>query len=117
LLTGAKDLFPEVKCTVIFQPHLYSRTKDQAEGFAETLGMADEVILLPIYPARELPMEGVNSEMLVEKMKGKKVTVLSKEALMQWMKTKKASLQNDMIIMAGAGDIDAVIQEVKDLLA
>lgn len=69
LLTGAKDLFPEVKCTVIFQPHLYSRTNDFADGFAETLDLADEVILLPIYPARELPMEGVNSEMIVHKMK------------------------------------------------
>ncbi|MFM6924787.1 MAG: UDP-N-acetylmuramate--L-alanine ligase, partial [Ferruginibacter sp.] len=64
LLSGAKDLFPGVKCTVIFQPHLYSRTRDFADGFAETLDLADEVILLPIYPARELPMEGVTSEMV-----------------------------------------------------
>lgn len=57
------------KCTVIFQPHLYSRTRDLADGFAEVLDQADEVIVLPIYPARELPLEGVNSEMILKKMK------------------------------------------------
>jgi len=57
LISGAKKLFPGKKCTVVFQPHLYSRTRDLAGGFAESLDMADEVILLPIYPARELPME------------------------------------------------------------
>ena len=68
LITGAKNLFPGKKCTVIFQPHLFSRTKDLADGFAEVLSMADETILLPIYPARELPMPGVTSELILKKM-------------------------------------------------
>ena len=67
LINGAKTLFTAKKCTVIFQPHLYTRTRDLADGFAEVLDMADEVILLPIYPARELPIEGVNSEMIIGK--------------------------------------------------
>ena len=68
LINGAKTLFKQKKCTVIFQPHLYSRTRDLAEGFAQVLDLADEVILLPVYPARELPIEGVSSEMVLDKM-------------------------------------------------
>ena len=64
---------------MVFQPHLFSRTKDQADGFAEVLDMADEVILLPIYPARELPVEGVSSEMILQKMTLSARQVLSKD--------------------------------------
>ena len=112
LLTGAKDLFPDVKCTVIFQPHLYSRTNDFADGFAETLDLADEVILLPIYPARELPMEGVNSEMILHKMKINNKQVLSKEAVLEWVKDNKIEL----LITAGAGDIDTLVEPIKKIL-
>lgn len=112
LLSGAKDLFPEVKCTVIFQPHLYSRTNDFSDGFAETLDMADEVILLPIYPARELPMEGVNSEMIVSRMKNKNKMVLSKTEVLEWIKNNKTEL----LITAGAGDIDTLIEPIKKIL-
>ena len=112
LLSGAKDLFPEVKCTVIFQPHLYSRTNDFADGFAETLDLADEVILLPIYPARELPMEGVNSEMIVSRMKNKNKMVLSKTEVLEWIKNNKTEL----LITAGAGDIDTLIEPIKKIL-
>ena len=69
LISGTKSLFSDKRCTVIFQPHLYTRTRDLADGFAEVLDMADEVILLPIYPAREIPIAGVSSEMILEKMK------------------------------------------------
>ena len=86
LITGAKTLFKQKKCTVIFQPHLYTRTRDQADGFAEVLDLADEVILLPIYPARELPIEGVNSEMILKKMKKENKRVMTKEELMKWIK-------------------------------
>jgi len=68
LIKGVRSIYQD-NLTVIFQPHLYSRTNDLAEGFAASLDMADEVILLPIYPARELPVEGVESEMILEKMK------------------------------------------------
>jgi UDP-N-acetylmuramate--alanine ligase len=112
LLSGAKDLFPGVKCTVIFQPHLYSRTNDFADGFAETLDLADEVILLPIYPARELPMEGVNSEMIVNKMKINNRQVLDKAAVLEWVKDNKIEL----LITAGAGDIDTLVEPIKKIL-
>jgi len=112
LLSGAKDLFPDKKCTVVFQPHLYSRTNDFADGFAESLDLADEVILLPIYPARELPMEGVNSEMILNRMKNKNKMVLSKEDLLQWIKNNKTEL----LITAGAGDIDTLVAPMKKIL-
>lgn len=112
LISGVRSIYPGEKMVLVFQPHLYSRTQDQCEGFVETLDKADEVILLPIYPARELPIEGVTSEMLLDKMKLKNKQVMTKEALFEW-----ASTTNDkLIVMAGAGDIDACITKVKDLI-
>ncbi|HWV67979.1 MAG TPA: UDP-N-acetylmuramate--L-alanine ligase, partial [Chitinophaga sp.] len=78
LISSAKALFPGKKCTVIFQPHLFTRTRDLADGFAESLSLANEVILLPIYPARELPIAGVTSEMIADKITVP-VKILSKE--------------------------------------
>jgi len=112
LLSGAKKLFPHKKCTIIFQPHLFSRTKDFADGFAETLSLADEIILLPIYPARELPMEGVNSEMILSKMTNKNRKVLSKTEILDWVKNNKTEL----LITAGAGDIDTLVEPIKNSL-
>jgi UDP-N-acetylmuramate--alanine ligase len=112
LLTGAKRLFPEKKCTIIFQPHLFSRTKDFADGFAETLSLADEIILLPIYPARELPMEGVNSEMVLNKMSSTNKMILSKAEILDWVKNNKTEL----LITAGAGDIDTLVEPIKKIL-
>ena len=112
LINGAKELFPGKKCTVVFQPHLFSRTKDFADGFAEVLGIADELLLLPIYPARELPMEGVASEMIVERMKMKNVKVLSKEALLSEIVQNKTEL----LIVCGAGDIDTLVEPIKNIL-
>ena len=112
LINGARELFPDKKCTVIFQPHLFSRTKDLADGFAETLDLADEVILLPIYPARELPMEGVNSEMILHKMKNNNKMVLDKTEVLEWIKNNKTEL----LITAGAGDIDTLIEPVKNII-
>ena len=111
LISGVRSLYPNEKMVLVFQPHLYSRTQDQAEGFIKTLEKADEVILLPIYPARELPIPGVTSDMLLEGMNLEKKSVMSKEALLDW-----ASKTNDkLIVMAGAGDIDACITKVKDI--
>jgi UDP-N-acetylmuramate--alanine ligase len=112
LLTGAKKLFPDKKCIIIFQPHLYSRTKDFADGFAASLDMADEIILLPIYPARELPMEGVTSEMILGKMKNKNRSVKSKDEIIEWLKNNKTEL----VITAGAGDIDTLVEPIKKIL-
>ena len=111
LINGVRSLFDK-KLTIVFQPHLFSRTKDQADGFAEVLSMADEVILLPIYPARELPMEGVCSEMIAEKMDNEKVRVLSKEALKDWVR----ATEPELLVMAGAGDIDVMVGKVKEIL-
>jgi UDP-N-acetylmuramate--alanine ligase len=112
LLSGVKSIFPDEKITLVFQPHLFSRTKDLADAFAVSLDMADEVILLPIYPARELPMEGVTSDLLLNKMKISGKQVLDKEA----MKQRIADTQPRLVVMAGAGDIDALVEPVKKLL-
>ncbi len=111
LISGVRSLYPNEKMVLVFQPHLYSRTQDQAAGFMEVLDKADEVILLPIYPARELPIEGVTSELLLSGMNLKQKQVMSKEALMEWAKT----TTDKLIVMAGAGDIDVCINQVQDL--
>ena len=120
LLTGAKSLFANKKCTVVFQPHLYSRTKDLADEFAETLSLADEVILLPIYPARELPIEGVNSEMILNKMENKNASVKTKDELLKWITDiflNGQKKEKKVLIMAGAGDIDTMVQPIKELMS
>jgi UDP-N-acetylmuramate--alanine ligase len=114
LISGAKSLFSDKKSTVIFQPHLYTRTRDLANGFAEVLDMADEVILLPIYPARELPIAGVNSEMILSKMNNKNKKVLEKEELKDWVK--KDFGGKGVLMTAGAGDIDLLVEPIKEIL-
>ncbi len=120
LINGAKALFRQKKCTVIFQPHLYSRTRDLADGFAEVLSLADEVILLPIYPARELPVAGVDSEMILEKMQHENKRVLAKDKLLGWMEKGFSKGVNkefgEVLITAGAGDIDMLVEPIKDIL-
>ncbi len=120
LINGAKTLFKQKKCTVIFQPHLYTRTRDLAEGFAEALDLADEIILLPIYPARELPVEGVSSEMILEKMENTNSRVMTKENLMRWINDEYVKTVNkefgEVLITAGAGDIDMLVEPVKEAL-
>lgn len=117
LLNSVRSLFPQRLLTVVFQPHLFSRTKDFADGFAEVLSIADNIILLPIYPARELPMKGVNSEMILEMIDGNNKQVLSKEAMLDWMRNHKLNKEfGEVIVMAGAGDIDALVKPVKDIV-
>ena len=120
LINGAKTLFSGRKCTVIFQPHLFSRTRDLADGFAEVLDMADEVILLPIYPARELPIEGVTSEMITKMMKNERAIIMEKDELMKWMGNEYAKTVNkdfgELLITAGAGDIDTLVEPIKTIL-
>jgi UDP-N-acetylmuramate--alanine ligase len=111
LINGVKSIFKK-RLVIIFQPHLYTRTQDQADGFAEVLDMADEVILLPIYPARELPIEGVNSEMILQRMTLKHKQVLSKDDMLQWV----GENQPELLVMAGAGDIDVLVDPVKEVL-
>jgi UDP-N-acetylmuramate--alanine ligase len=111
LISGVRSLYPTEKMVLIFQPHLYSRTQDQAAGFMEVMDKADEVILLPIYPARELPIPGVTSDMLLDGMQLKAKKVMSKEELMQWA----ATTNDKLVVMAGAGDIDVCINQVQEI--
>jgi UDP-N-acetylmuramate--alanine ligase len=112
LIRSAKRLFPKRKCVVVFQPHLFSRTRDLAEGFAHSLDLADEIILLDIYPARELPVEGVTTRLITDKMDNPAHTILSKDGLLEYVKA--APL--DMLITAGAGDIDQLVKPIQDIL-
>lgn len=111
LIKGVRSLFKQ-RLVLVFQPHLYSRTKDQADGFAGVLSMADEVILLPIYPAREEPMEDVSSEMIEERMTLDMVQVMEKDEMIEYIEKKKPEL----VVMAGAGDIDVLVDPVKQAL-
>jgi len=111
LLSGVKSLYDD-ELTVIFQPHLYSRTNDFADEFAHSLDMADQAILLPIYPAREVPMEGVTSELVLNKMQLPQKQILDKNAMLDWVKLYKPKL----LVMCGAGDIDALVEPVKNIL-
>ncbi len=120
LIAGARSLFAGQKLVLVFQPHLFTRTRDLADGFAESLDMADEVILLPIYPARELPIEGVSSELILDKMKLKKKQIMAKEELVSKVKqlvsedtNQDGGWEGAVFITAGAGDIDAMLQELK----
>jgi len=112
LITGVRSLYNQ-KLTVVFQPHLYSRTRDFADEFAASLDLADEVILLPIYPARELPIQGVSSELILNKMKLTDKRVLSKEEMLKVVKEEKPVL----LVMCGAGDIDALVNPVKEIMS
>lgn len=112
LISSAKRLFPKRKCVVAFQPHLYSRTRDFADGFAHSLDIADEVLLLDIYPARELPMEGVSTQMIADRMGNPNHTILSKEGLIKYVE----SAPLDLFITAGAGDIDKLVAPIKEIL-
>ncbi|MGZ3844652.1 MAG: UDP-N-acetylmuramate--L-alanine ligase [Flavisolibacter sp.] len=117
LLTSVRSLFPQRIITVVFQPHLFSRTRDLSAGFAEVLSIADRVILLPIYPARELPIEGVTSEIILLKVDNDDKMMMTKEEFLNWMKGHEVNKEfGEVIVMAGAGDIDALVQPVKNIL-
>ncbi|HTI89743.1 MAG TPA: UDP-N-acetylmuramate--L-alanine ligase [Puia sp.] len=117
LISGARELFGNMKCTIIFQPHLFTRTRDFLDGFAASLDLADEVFLLPIYPARELPIEGVTSELIAEKMTKGKAAVVDKKEILAIIDDKVT--YNDcleLLIVAGAGDIDTLVEPIRQLL-
>lgn len=117
LITGVRSLYGSKKCTIIFQPHLYTRTRDLAKEFGEALSGADEVILLPIYPARELPIEGVSSELIKQNINDKPVALFDKNQVLTWFteEMKKENEQN-IIITAGAGDIDQLLPTMKNII-
>lgn len=108
-IRSVKELYPDKKITGIFQPHLYTRTRDFADGFAESLDMLDRAILLDIYPARELPIPGVTSEMLLKKMKGLDKVICSKENLLKEINKNTPQV----LLTLGAGDIDMFVDPIK----
>jgi UDP-N-acetylmuramate--alanine ligase len=105
-IQAAKELYPEHRLAVVFQPHLFSRTRDLEDGFAEALSRADELILLPIYPARELPIEGVSSAHLLNKVPLKTKQLVEKADLQKAV----LSLTAQTVLILGAGDIDRLVQ-------
>jgi UDP-N-acetylmuramate--alanine ligase len=111
-LKSMKSMYPRRKLTVIFQPHLFTRTRDFAEGFAKSLSIADELLLMDIYPARELPIPGVDSDMIFKDITSKVKMRCSKNDLMQ----KLDALDIDVIATVGAGDIDTFVQPIKNML-
>ncbi|MDR2383324.1 MAG: UDP-N-acetylmuramate--L-alanine ligase [Prevotellaceae bacterium] len=111
-ITSVRQMFAGRKITGIFQPHLYTRTRDFAAGFAESLDLLDELILLDIYPARELPIEGVTSGIIFEKVRIKNKTLCAKENLMNML----AGKEIDLLITLGAGDIDRFVDPITKLL-
>jgi len=117
LLKSVRSLFPQRVVTVVFQPHLFTRTRDLADGFAEVLSMADHLILLPIYPAREEPIEGVSSKMIIDKATAPDKELMSKDELLTWAGQHKTDREfGEVVVMAGAGDIDALVLPVKEQL-
>lgn len=109
---AVRELYPNQKVLAIFQPHLFSRTKDFADGFAQSLSAFDEVILLDIYPARELPMEGITSQWLMEKMTNPNVKLVSKTDLILNILKSEARV----IVTIGAGDIGELVKPIKEAL-
>ena len=110
-INAVRGIYPARKVTGVFQPHLFSRTKDFASGFASSLALVDELILLDIYPAREEPIEGVSSEWLLAKVALEHKQLLSKiDALNHIEKTKP-----DLLLVMGAGDIDRLVPKIKEI--
>jgi len=112
-ITSVKKLYPDKKLVTIFQPHLYTRTRDFADGFAEVLDLTDELILLDIYPARELPIEGVNSDMILSRMHLQNKRKAGKQEAVDIIRNEQPAL----LLTVGAGDIDQLIEPLKDALS
>ena len=111
-ITSAKEYFKGRKITGIFQPHLFSRTNDHADGFASCLDELDEVIILPIYPAREKPMPGVTSRLIFDRMRSANKKLLKKEDLPEMLDIEKL----DVLVTIGAGDIDTLVNPIEEKL-
>ncbi|MBX2963943.1 MAG: UDP-N-acetylmuramate--L-alanine ligase [Cyclobacteriaceae bacterium] len=111
-LRSVKSMYPRKKLTVVFQPHLFTRTRDFAGGFSKSLSLADEVFLMDIYPARELPIAGVDSDMLVKDITSSVKIRCGKSDLME----KLANHEVELLTTIGAGDIDTFVQPIKKML-
>jgi len=113
LLTSTKAMYPNDEITIVFQPHLYTRTRDFALGFSESLSLADHVVLLDIYPARELPISGITSDMLIKDITAKTITSYKKEEVLSYFDQN----QSRVVLTVGAGDIDTLVLPIKGKLS
>jgi UDP-N-acetylmuramate--alanine ligase len=111
-LAAVKELFPGAKITTVFQPHLFSRTRDHEEGFAAVLDDSDEIILLDIYPAREKPIPGISSENILQRMKNQKKKILSRSELLGYLK----EAEIEVLLTLGAGDIGLLTNDIATIL-
>ena len=111
-ITSVKEMFPERHLLALFQPHLYTRTRDLYQEFAEALSLADEVVLLPIYPAREEPIPGVNSEMIAQKITVP-CSIVEREVIADYL----AGRESDVVVSFGAGNIDAYCKAIAEVLS
>ncbi len=111
-ISAVREIFPERKITGIFQPHLYTRTRDFSGQFAESLGALDELVLLDIYPAREEPLEGVTSELIFNKVKLENKIMCRREQLPEIV----GGMETDVVLTLGAGNIDAMVEPVSKVL-
>lgn len=111
-ISSMRDIFPGRRLTAIFQPHLYTRTRDFADEFAEALSGVDKLILLDIYPAREEPIPGVTSEIIFEKVTAPEKVIMKKEELMEYLQNEPV----DTLITFGAGNIDRFIRPITEML-
>lgn len=111
-ISSIKQLYPDRKVTGVFQPHLYTRTRDFADDFAESLSLLDEIVLLDIYPAREEPIEGVSSDIIFKNITSRNKELIRKDELLEILKGKEL----DVLVTFGAGDIDKLLPEIKTLL-
>lgn len=108
-IDATRTLYPNKKITGLFQPHLFSRTKDFVDGFAEALDKLDEIVLLDIYPARELPIEGVTSQIILDKINNSNKKIISKQNLLKLLPHK----DSEIILVLGAGDIDKLVEQLR----
>lgn len=115
-ISSIREIFPGRRLCGIFQPHLYTRTRDFAPEFAKSLGMLDELLLLDIYPARELPIEGVTSNIIFKDVAIDDKRMISKDELMQLLESEMKEGKTDILITFGAGDIDRFIGKITDLM-
>jgi UDP-N-acetylmuramate--alanine ligase len=111
-ILSAKELFPDRKLTVVFQPHLYSRTRDFLDGFASVLALSDSLFLLDIYPARELPIPGITSGVLLDRIQLNQKQLVGRDALLERLQEESPAL----LLTLGAGDIDQLVQPIAKLL-
>jgi UDP-N-acetylmuramate--alanine ligase len=111
IIGSVKELYPNKKLTAIFQPHLFTRTRDFADGFAESLSKPDETILMDIYPARELPIEGITSEWLLSKINSKNKILMMPDEIIEYVKANRPEL----LLILGAGDIDRLVPKIKEV--